>query len=303
MILLCLLTFFICSIATALIPSSSQSVGIVTWNLLAPQYAVAPKYSSKDHLDWSYRQPLIIDILKQSPTNDFICLQEVQVDKWEDLRAAFQDTHTTILQHVAHHPVACAILVRSTHWKVVHTESRSRALLCILKHRTSGQPWYVACVHLEAGADKDETRFNQLKSLLQRVHYHQSERNQSAPLIITGDFNLWEAAAHPIYQILATGRIPQALPWDHQKIWLEAPSWAQQLLPLIDTQASQQQPTFAGGSILDYIWVSSVLRVEDRWRYGNVVRRRDGTYPLQSWPNEQVPSDHIPVGVLLKWNG
>ncbi|GAX28812.1 hypothetical protein FisN_35Lu024 [Fistulifera solaris] len=256
--------------ATALASSSSQSVGIVTWNLLAPQYAVAPKYPFRDHLDWSYRQALIIDILQQCPTNDIICLQEVQVDKGEDLQAAFQDTQMTILQQVPHHPVACAILVRNTHWTVLHTESRSRALLCILEHRTSGQ----SCA-----------------------------RNQSAPLIITGDFNLWEAAAHPIYQILATGRIPQALPWDPQKIWLEAPSWAQNLLPLTDTQASQQQPTFARSSILDYIWVLPDLRVEDRWRYGNVLRRGDGTYPPQPWPNKQVPSDHIPVGVLLKWNG
>lgn len=308
MILLLLFTIrIICPAVTAL--PSSHNVGIVTWNLLAPQYAVAPKYPhhNKDYLDWSYRQSLIVDILQQSPTNDIICLQEVQVDLWEDLQAAFNDTYTTILQQVQQHPVVCAVLVRREHWNVLHTESRSRALLCILEHRASGVPWYVACVHLEAGAEKDETRWNQLKSLLQRVQHHQSERNDKevgkSPLVITGDFNLWQSKSHPLYQILATGRIPQVLPWDTQRIWLESPSWTQ-LLPLVDVQASQQQPTFAGGSILDYIWVSPHIQVGSRWKHGSVVRRRDDEkYPPQAWPSQSVPSDHIPIGVRLKMEG
>ena len=300
MILLFLITIIMCPQVTAL--ASSHNVGVVTWNLLAPQYAVAPKYPhhNKDYLDWSYRQSLIVEILQQSPTNDIICLQEVQVDMWDDLQAAFNNTYTTILQQ-GQHPVVCAILVRQNHWNVLHTESRSRALLCILEHRASGVPWYVACVHLEAGADKDETRWNQLKSLLQRVQYHQNERQQPmGPLVITGDFNLWQSASHPIYQVLATGRIPQVLPWDTQRIWLESPPWTQ-LLPLVDVQASQQQPTFAGGSILDYIWVSPDMEVASRWKHGHVVRRRaDGTYPPQLWPSQVVPSDHVPIGVMLK---
>lgn len=299
MILLLLFVFIVCPKVKAL--PLSHNVGIVTWNLLAPQYAVAPKYShhNKDYLAWSYRQSLIVDILQQSPTNDIICLQEVQVDLWEDLQAAFNHTYTTILQKVQH-PVACAVLVRQEQWNVLHTESRSRALLCILEHRTSGVTWYVACVHLEAGADKDETRWNQLRSLLQRVQYHQSERQEfTGPLVITGDFNLWQTASHPIYQILATGRIPQILPWDTQRIWLESPSWIQ-LLPLMDVQASQKQPTFAGGSILDYIWVSPHLEVESRWKHGNNVCLGDGAYSPQTWPSQLVPSDHVPIGVMLK---
>lgn len=282
---------------TVLLPAVTalaSQVGIVTWNLLAPQYAV--KYQ-KDYLEWSYRQALIVDILKQSPTNDIICLQEVQVDLWDDLRAAFHHTHKPLLQHVQH-PVVCAILVRREQWTVLHTESRSRALLCILKHRATGIPWYIACVHLEAGADKDETRWNQLKSLLQRVHYYQNERNETAPLVLTGDFNLWHAASHPLYQILATGKIPQVLPWDTQRLWLESPPWTR-LLPLTDVQASQQQPTFAGGSILDFIWVTPDIKVEYTWKHGKVARCADGTYPPQPWPSPTVPSDHVPIGAML----
>lgn len=354
-----IVTGLLTSVATALsytttTTSSSVQVGIVTWNLLAPCYTVHRKYlnsinkgdDSHDYLEWPYRQRLIVDILKQqSPTNDIICLQEVQIDLWDELQAAFNDTHTTLVQHQHKnqqsrnkppHPVACAIMVRRTQWTVVHTESRSRALWCRLEHRSLGMPLDVACVHLDAGVNKDATRWNQLKSLLKRIHSHQYNSNSNnetttkVPLILAGDFNFNHSplpppqrssssttttTCHPLYHILATGQIPQVLPWNRQqqeRIHLPSttllPSWTR-LLPLIHVQASQQQPTFAGGAILDSIWVSSDFQVLSTWNYKNendrVERRRrrceDGTtcFLPQPWPNRDVPSDHIPIGVML----
>jgi endonuclease/exonuclease/phosphatase family metal-dependent hydrolase len=196
---------------------------LISWNLLAPPYCIPAKYPWCDprHLEWDYRKALIVQQLTSCQA-DILCLQEVQVDLFSDLMASLQlhGNYTGVLQNVTgEHRVGCAIVIRNNNnnsssssvvgpvLEVVRVESRSRALLAVLKQQqllpqpqepppsptvSSSLPkgysatkekeedvppspppifLYLCNVHLEAGMthEDDLVRYHQLKSLFKRL--------------------------------------------------------------------------------------------------------------------------------------
>jgi len=162
-------------------------------------YCHADKYywSDPEDLDWhSHRGPRIQSTLKTIHA-DIVCLQEVQTDIWDDFMIGLEDQYVGILQNMTNdHPVANAVLLRKDgRFRVKEQESRSRALILVLEDFSSDdgdtpydddyineepQPppkrlLYLANVHLQAGLDDDETRVNQLKSLLKRLVFHMED--------------------------------------------------------------------------------------------------------------------------------
>jgi mRNA deadenylase 3'-5' endonuclease subunit Ccr4 len=158
---------------------------------------------------------------------DIICLQEVPVQKfWTEIwspkfRAL---NYTGIVQNVTrNHPVACAVLIRNAAFRVNAAESRSRALILVLEpcvddldtKTSDAEPepmLFLANVHLEAGLGEDETRFNQVKSLLKRLNRkisatsHNSvegQRTVNRPrILLAGDFNMLDS--NPVYRFLSS---------------------------------------------------------------------------------------------------
>jgi endonuclease/exonuclease/phosphatase family metal-dependent hydrolase len=196
-------------------------------------YATHDKYSycSKLDLDWNQtRCPKILQTITSTDA-DIVCLQEVQIDTWySDFLPYFQtnqNNHNTnnvttndddnlikhqplhqqyicILQNVTrNHPIACAILIKSSKFQIHMMESRSRALLLVLQVTKSAPSLssasssdvdsftfpifddtpasflYIANVHLDARYDQDITRYNQIKSLLHRIEFHWKQNTGS----------------------------------------------------------------------------------------------------------------------------
>jgi endonuclease/exonuclease/phosphatase family metal-dependent hydrolase len=212
-------------------PSSkvSKQFSLVSWNILAPDYASPKKYPwvAGKYLEWSHREPLIVKELLTLDT-DIIFLQEVQVDLWPSLFEQLQGSYDIgELQKTGNdHPVANAILVHKKFpAKVVRTESRSRALFAVLQWDEEDEdneddngveiigastsssadadddraqshlpPLYLANVHWLSGggAQKDDTRFYQIRSLLKRIEL-QIARDREPPSTaddeVTGDSN------------------------------------------------------------------------------------------------------------------
>jgi endonuclease/exonuclease/phosphatase family metal-dependent hydrolase len=311
------------SAATSLCePPPSGIIKIFSWNLLAPMYIRQEQHRHCDpaFLEWSYRKEVIIDTLIDS-RSDIICLQEVQLNLWDEFFQQLSDRlgpnagYTAVLQNQKRqHPVGCAVLIRDqSGWTVLRKESRSRACVVVLQHpslvsATTPQHLYVANVHLESGRDKDVTRYNQIKNLLKRLHEHiksDGKNVSSSPVVITGDFNdLWPSNSK-LRSILLTGEQPDATklhPW-------------QSLLPLVNVH-QQEMPllTFKGGSVVDYILVSpeSVLVRDTFWCsplpvWTNSKERSkfrttisgDVLLARQHWPSKDYPSDHLPIGAAL----
>lgn len=284
----------------SLVPSQ---VSLVTWNLLAPHFALPSKYPWADEgvLDWDKRESLIVEELTAIDA-DIICLQEVQVDLWDHL-CSLLDGYDGVFQNMTRdHPVANAILVKRGGLKIIRTESRSRALIAVLVDETeSSSPLYLANAHLEAGCgDASEvTRFNQVRSLCKRLYVHvhkdpDKKSNDAPAIVITGDCNMLRFS--PVYTFLKTGSFQDA-----RGVKIKAPC-----LPLRDAYLEHPPPwgpkalmSYRSGHLLDYVWVSDSIKVLRTMPVKDAV----STGGQKEWPSADNPSDHIPIGAILSWPG
>ena len=212
--------------------SSSESSNMI--NNLPNQ-----KQQQYHYLEWKYRRKLIDNQLKHIDA-DIICLQEVQVDTWDEFYSeVFASTHEGYIQDVGHdHNVATATLIKKQcQYQVDRIESRSRALLVVLKKKeteknndisssntnnnnNNATTLYLWNVHLEAGKQQlnDFHRFCQLKSLFRRLRYHCSLDDTSLEnscVVIAGDFNMLRK--HPNYKGLTIGEIENPNPQSQQQ--------------------------------------------------------------------------------------
>ena len=295
-----------CFLLSAAIPVSSllvPRVSLVTWNLLAPEFAKPSKYPwAKENLDWDVREPRIVKELAHINA-DIICLQEVQVDLWEGLSSQLKELgYKGVLQNMeGDHPVANAILVRKG-LKIVRTESRSRALIAVIvNEEESSSPVYLANVHLEAGLsdEAEATRFCQVRSLCKRLKNQvnkdsggSNRSTEAPPIVITGDCNMLRES--PLYSFLQTGSTI-----DSKGTEVHAPFW-----PLHDAyrehpSGPNDQMSYRSGHVLDYVWVSDPVTVLRTMPAIDAV----GTLEPKEWPSADHPSDHAPIGAILSWPG
>ena len=284
----------------------NHRIKLGSWNILAPIYArpgTFPYSEAKGSLEWNIRYPKILDAIEKYNA-DFFCLQEVQFDTVTekcDFRIRLQSMgYQLLLQNVTrNHPVGNVILAKqSDDWTCEALESRSRALIAVFrgpKHRKL----YLANVHLEAGRDTEATRYNQIQSLLKRMHRYVEQDSSDPNVVIAGDFNILRSS--PVYHLLQTGRLPNEHRCSDQLVLPKLP-----LLPMRDVYRTtgsyaKQTPSIemshSGGSILDYIWVSKTLRPCETFTFTEEAQasfRRE-------WPSDTVPSDHIPIGTVLDY--
>mmetsp|Transcript_9796 Transcript_9796/g.29148 ORF Transcript_9796/g.29148 Transcript_9796/m.29148 type:complete len:357 (-) Transcript_9796:445-1515(-) len=320
--LLCVLMCLALSRARAL---GSRHCSVVTWNLLAPCFAPPSKYpwAPPEALDWLHRRGRIVSQLAALDA-DVVCLQEVQRPLWDELAADFSSLgYDTILQdsssNKAKHPIANAVLLRRGHVELVRAESRSRALITVLRAAgdtaadSEQESLYLANVHLEAGADKAAMRQSQLRSLLKRLEFQRSvdvakacgrPRALSptadvtgAPIVIAGDFNCDRRS--PLHTLLAEGALPTEVP-------APGPRVRSALLPLTDAYAANPPPwgpplrsSYRNGRILDFIWTSPTVSVLRTMPVCNAA----GSSQPHRIPCRDLPSDHMPIGALLSWPG
>jgi len=258
-----------------------------------------------------------------------ICLQEVELDNWkDDLLASFEPDYTGIMQQVTKgHPIGCAVLVKNDSFRVVTTESRSRALIVVLEEVADGDnnnnnTLYLASVHLEAGVNQDEKRFCQVHSLLKRLRKHvlasQTTASTEDPcILLAGDFNMLDD--NPVHILLETGEwLPDNAQQETSKAFagskravvttsLEPKDVPLQnrrfpFLPmreLYQTSSSRNTMgmTFAGGTVLDYIWVNE----SRKWKHATPWVIEDQTlHPRRRpWPSAENPSDHLMIGAYF----
>ena len=314
-------------------------ISMVTWNLLAPTFATPAKYpwATREHLDWKSRQAKIVSRLAEIDA-DVICLQEVEVALWVELRRRLTKFgYDGIIQEISRgHPVANAVCVRKSILSIDRAESRSRALLTVLRacdEPGAGQratrsaaarqlesvpplpsPLYLANVHLEAGAEKGATRLAQMSSLLRRVELQramdvadaQGRKTVLSPdcdttgaaLVIAGDFN--SDRSSELHSFLATGTPPGA---DHTH---KRASARRLLLPLRDAYLGTPAPwgpplrsSYRNGRLLDFVWTSPAVEV---LRTMPTCELSGSNRPHQL-PSAEHPSDHLPIGALLSWSG
>jgi hypothetical protein len=262
----------------------------------------------------------------------------MQLDLWDDFLAqlpGFSGVLQTEKSSKKDLPVN-AVLVRDGCAEIVRTESRSRAFIVVLKptpatvdddnneddhdNTENNIPMiYLANVHLEAGYEKDETRYFQIRSLMKRLEQQvlrdtpdhgkapddmdsESDSDSYEPaVILAGDFNMF-STNDIIYDLLTMGHLPDDDDDDDDVLIADTlPEPFLPLLPLRDAYlVSPPVPgpvlmTYRGGHVLDYIWLSSGFTVQETWQAHPVAAKS----LRRTWPNPNQPSDHLPVGAVL----
>lgn len=307
--------------------SAAGQVSLLSWNILAPQWATPAKYpwaKAAGDLAWPAREKRIVQQIADADA-DVVCLQECSVEHWSGLYAALQrEGYDGVLQEVkAGHPYTNAVLLKRGQLELVRSESRSRALITVLRacSAPAAPPLYLANVHLEAGGGKEEaaTRLFQVRSLLRRIELQceadearadASSSPRPVPLVIAGDLNCDRSSG--LHELLVSGRLAPEHPAAASEAAAEAAppemaGYTHPLLPLVDAYASTPPPwgpplrsSQRSGRLLDFIFVSSpavsVLRTRP------VAKEAGSTRPHQL-PHRAQPSDHLPIGALLSWEG
>lgn len=320
--------------------STSLSLRVASWNLLAQCYVKQHKYPHCDpnSLEWEHRKSLMVERILAVEA-DIFCLQEVQVDLWPDFYQTIcqQDHHdgyTGVIQNVTKgHNVGNAILIKkSCGLEFERCESRSRALIGVLADGKSKHRLYVCNVHLEAGEKEHDNlqRYHQLKSLFKRLSGQiqidepktQTDKDSldEAPIIMMGDFNMLRS--NPLHTFLTQGllqspeqlkNLPAFRTIQLADAFLEFPGAQEHFMAsdVADDVSSKLegvtedeindhnilQRTYANGSVLDYIWISRPIKVQNTLLLHPMSKNR---FP-QKWPSTDYPSDHLPVAADFEW--
>lgn len=309
-----------------------RGFSLVSWNILAPTFAPPRRYpwAPADVLSWSSRGPRIADALRLMDA-DVVCLQEVEVGLWDGFFTQLVDIgYDAILQKTeGNHPYANAVLYRKGQFRCLRSESRSRVLITVLEAvegaPQGADPLYLANVHLEAGAEKASQRFCQLKSLLRRLELQRacdvaesqgrpralspSEDAAGAAVVLAGDFNFDRRSA--LHQLLSTGALPigpgqAAYGEPAAMVRRGSTAYSHSLLPLKEVYEACSPPwgpplrsSYRNGRLLDFIWYSESV---DCLRAMPVAPEAGSQQPHRI-PSKVHPSDHLPVGALLSWEG
>ncbi|GLI60021.1 hypothetical protein VaNZ11_002085 [Volvox africanus] len=292
--------------------SEPDEISIIAYNILADHYCTSKKYPyvRPEWLYWPHRWEALQAQLGGFGS-DIICLQEVEPSRWEQLISspALAGYAGFLQDRRGGESLICnAILYRKDKLGLIWQESRSRAQLAgFIFWDSLGQQQllYVANLHLEGSPYRPNDRISQTRSALQRLEAHQRQHGiapEDAAVVVCGDFNSGrhETVCHFLHRgRLEGGTTEPHLPRvevtktsiAHPYALHEAYSSGGYELPF-----TRKVPALA--STMDFIWASYHMEVAAL--YWPVECRHEGLIEQQALPNHHYPSDHLPIGAVLR---
>ncbi|PSC75824.1 molecular chaperone [Micractinium conductrix] len=295
------------------LPSSPTELSLVSYNILCQRYAIALRlpHVFAQYLDADYRWRRLEAELASFGA-DVIALQEVTVERWTDLKDYMASLgYAAVVQArsaAAGNDFMLALFYRETKLQLIWWEERSRVLLVALAvvepGPARGQVVWVANVHLEGSPYRPNDRISQLKHALHRLEHHMGspEAAQAADVVICGDFNS-EPQDSPCW-LLRRGRLernhtdaccPQ-VPTTKESI--AHPFALHEAYESTDYRQPFTRKVGPESAVLDFIWCSRHMEVSAVMRPLQPELR-----PLVEkcyLPNRWHPSDHLPVGAVLR---
>lgn len=295
----------------------ATDLSLLSWNILGQQLAdydysfysgMKPKQEPEN---WDLRFDKIFrEII--SADADIVCLQEVFFPEFEEdifpaMRSAGYDGVLQTNKEDAH---AVATFWKSNRLLLEECSSRSRTMTTILKDKVFGNNCLalVNC-HLEGHPLKSVARITQLSHALNEAHAKYSHHG----LVLCGDFNCeLHSSACGAYLTLGSCPSEGVREWRRPvpKRVVDVEGHNYKLLSAYPTELGRSNRfeyfTYAklpGRAVagLDQIWHTpqSLQRVALRRLFKSEEQRR----MMLQWglPNEFHPSDHVPIGCVLRW--
>eukprot|EP00931_Biecheleriopsis_adriatica_P089430 TRINITY_DN63565_c0_g1_i1.p1 TRINITY_DN63565_c0_g1~~TRINITY_DN63565_c0_g1_i1.p1 ORF type:complete len:387 (+),score=56.49 TRINITY_DN63565_c0_g1_i1:139-1161(+) len=293
-------------------PMPSDFLSILSWNLLNPDTrGLATKDNPHyDHLTdeerfWEHRWPKIFDEIRLADTA-VVCLQEINKDLYEEIKGALAALGYACVTHKKMQRNSLAIFFKqerlSKVWeKNVKVKGMEKTVAVGLED--AGQIIAVVTCHLEGHPEKAVDRIKQLEATFSEIKDlpHQA-------LIVAGDFNaplVEEGRYAAVASYMSAGNVPAGMTEWGKKVCVDADtqhdhgytfSSAYQSDHVFSISLHGERP-----ALIDHIWYTSqsleLTAVRDVF-FKDDFRQKASQHGL---PNLQNPSDHLPLGVVLKW--
>jgi len=283
---------------------------LISYNILANCWSWPKDYANVDpqHLSWEHRKPRLQEEILSFDA-DIVCLQEVDIDLFEDFKQVFEAKgYIALLQQDSKRAktqkTANATLFKKD-YSLQWSDHRSRALITGLKGAQHGQVVIIANMHLEGNPRKPEQRFFQIRSLLKQIKTwctNQKQAIATTNVVICGDFN--EDNTGSVSQLLSNGKLDKEFIDPLTKIKI-ATNNLQTEFKLQSAYLGQNvEPTFLHPCMtkaaIDFIYFSvpsiscvGVMKVIPENEIKEILNG--------GLPNKDHSSDHLPVGALLRF--
>jgi endonuclease/exonuclease/phosphatase family metal-dependent hydrolase len=249
---------------------SSDGISVFSWNVLSPTW-------HGDTDGGRARLTRIKDWLRRA-NNDVVMLQEVDFDVFEDDLLPYMASigYEGAPQHVPKRegqPCGVCVFWKSNQFRGVDSKTFSRALVVHLRSH-QGNEFCAISVHLESAQAASLRRAQQLNRPLAWA------ASRQVPIVLAGDFNT--GADSMLFHVLRSER------WHGHRL---AAAYEH---PDAKTCSAAQVGSYGGNGsryCIDHLLYSS-----DAFQLSSVY---DSAVMHGALPNDQVPSDHIPIGARL----
>ena len=259
---------------------------IWSWNILSNTwFKTSPRYES-----WEIRMPRIAEWIRRG-SPDIVCLQEIDIKMCVSTLLEKLQLYSCIYQlpkkQSSSQPCWCAIIWNDQKLKHIGPDGHfSRAMA--VNFELIGSPHNTVTIinaHLQASAGNEAIRARQLNSALKFSH----ETFPQSPIIIGGDFN--SVSSSFLHFVLRTH------------------TWhGQQFASVYEHLTGNHTMPVNGATFL----ANSRRYIIDHLLYnphGFILRSildplndKQREHALKDdLPNEDIPSDHIPIGAILEW--
>lgn len=309
-------------------PSGSDEVSVACYNMLCQSFCVPRRYPfcAPEALEWPHRWPR----LQQALTGfgaDVVALQEVRLEpsiadpttevtvaRWPEVESFMAGLgYSGVLQRFSlgegAPPYSSATFFLSTKFALAWHEERSRALLLGLECLEPGLASQVLCVanvHLESSPHRPHDRVSQLRSALAHLRTRQEAAGQdpaSSLVLVCGDFNskaneapctflregrLAAGFRDPYYPLVPATRNTVEHPYLLRDVYAESP----RLGPPYTLKTDEYS------AVVDFIWASRTLQLAAVLQPISASHR--AYVDRHFLPNEKDPSDHLPIGAVLR---
>lgn len=285
-------------------------LSLFSWNLFNPDtVGLATKDNPHyNHLTdeerfWEHRWPKIMQEIRLADAA-VVCLQEINKGLFGEMRDALVGLGYSSVSHKKMQRNSMAIFFKQGLAKVWEKNVRMKGFekTVAVGLEYAGRVVAVVTCHLEGHPEKSLDRLAQLEATLSQIGDLPHEA-----LIIAGDFNapLVEVEGDSaVSSFMSSGAVPDGTTeWGHQ---VEVPPGSLRHHGYALDSAYCPGPAASislhgeAPALIDHIWFSRSLQlvgVRDVFFPGNF---RDQVL-MHGLPNIQNPSDHLPLGAVLRW--
>lgn len=290
----------------------AEGISLLSWNLLSPDTIglatkEGPHYShlTDEERFWEHRWPKILEEIRIADAT-VVCLQEINKGLFDEIKEALAGFGYACVTHKKMQRNSLAIFFKPSFTKVWEVRPKIKGFEKTLAVglEDAGRVIAVVICHIEGHPEKSSERLAQLEKTFAEIKDlpHQA-------LIVAGDFNapLVEedgGGYTAVSSYMSRGSVPEGTTeWGHQvSVSSEPPKPHGYALE----SAYSPGPVFSialrsgGPALIDHIWYCQSLElvgVRDVFFKGD-FREEVLRHSLPSLRN---PSDHLPLGVVLKW--